>query len=108
MTTKTKKPGVITLEIELEKSQSDGRRLAVELAWDDMTQLPLASDEVYIDDIKISLVSGPADNDTILDRPDSLSDYTWQGIHRGIDWMSIQTFAKMVKKDPAVQVVRMI
>lgn len=108
MTTKTKKAGVITLEIELEKSLSHGRRLAVDLAWDDMTQLPLASDELYIDDIKISLVSGPADNDTILDKPGSLKDYTWKGIHRGIEWMSIQTFAKMIDKDPAARNPRMI
>lgn len=103
MTTKTKTTaGTITLEIELEKSLSHGRRLSVDITWEDMSDLPLSNDLIFIDRAEIRLVSGPVGDETILDQPESLTDFTWKGICQDPEWMTIETFAKALRQDRRV------
>jgi hypothetical protein len=44
MTKSTKRAGVITIEVELLKPLSRMRKVALELAWEDMLDLPLSTD----------------------------------------------------------------
>lgn len=104
--TKTKNTGVITVEIELNKALSRSRRISVEMEWDDMLNLPLSSDRLQIDRTEIELLNGPASDDAILDRPSSLTHFTWQGIYRNTDWMHLNDFARTLQKDRRVLTTR--
>lgn len=102
MTTKNKQAGVITIEVELLKPLSRMRKVAIELAWENMLDLPLATDRIQVDRADISLTTGPADDETILDRPNSLQDFTWQGTYDSGEWISAETFISTVRHDPRV------
>lgn len=103
---KTKNAGTITVEIELEKGLSRSRRIAVEMKWDDMLSLPISRDLLQIDRTEIELLNGPASDEVILDRPNSLPHFTWQGIYRNKEWMSLNDFARILQKDRRVLVTK--
>lgn len=94
--------GTITVLVELNKSLSHGRRLSVEMRWDNMLDLPLNNDKLQIDRANVELTNGPADDEVILDRPNSLTDFTWQGIVQNREWMSLDDFARMLQQDKRV------
>lgn len=108
MSSKNNRAGVILVEVELQKPISHHRKVAVEVAWPDMLSLPLPGDTLQLDRMKVALTAGPADEETILDRPTSLKDYTWQGSYDSGEWTSAQTFASTVRKDPHVISARLI
>lgn len=108
MSTRKKRAGVLLIEVELLKPLSRQKKVAVELAWPDMLSLPLATDTLQLDRAQVVLTRGPADDDVILDSPQSLTDFTWQGSHDSGEWVSAQTFAAMVNKDPHVLGARII
>ena len=102
MSQKSKRPGVITIEVELLKPLSRMRKVAIELAWEDMLDLPLSTDKLQIDRADITLTLGPADDETILDAPNSLHDFTWQGSYDSGEWVSAETFISNIRHDPRV------
>lgn len=99
---RNKMAGVVLLEVELLKATSRQKRVAVEVAWPDMLSLPLSGDTMQLDRVKVDIGRGPADDDMILDAPQSLSDFTWQASFGGDEWISAQTFATTVKHSPNV------
>jgi hypothetical protein len=101
-----KRPGVLLIEVTLPKPLSKFRRVAVELAWPDMLDLPLSNDELQIDRATVKVVRGPAGDDTLLDAPNSLQDFTWQGLYECDEWISAETFAALVRNDPKVLSVK--
>lgn len=105
---KGKQAGVLLIEVELLKPLSLHKRIAVELAWLDMLSLPLPTDTLQIDRAVVVLTAGPADDETIMNSPQSLTDYTWQGSFDNGEWVSAQAFAAMVNKDRNVLGVRII
>lgn len=103
-----KTQGVILLEVELLKASSRQKKVAVEVAWPDMLSLPLSGDSMQLDRAKVDIGRGPADDDTILDHPQTLTDYTWQASYGGEEWISAQTFATLVQRSPNVISARII
>src|SRR5690606_15754888 len=83
MSKKNSAAGVVLLEVELLKALSHQKKVAVEVAWPDMTSLPLSGDTMQLDRMKVQIGRGPADDDTILDSPGSLMDFTWQASYDG-------------------------
>jgi hypothetical protein len=108
MGNRNKRAGVVLLEVELLKATSRRRKVAVEVAWPDMLSLPLPGDTMQLDRVKVDVGRGPADDDTILDSPQSLGDFTWQASYGGDEWISAQTFASTVTKSPNVISARII
>jgi len=108
MTKKSKRAGVLTIEVELLKPLSHAKKVAIELAWDDMLDLPLSTDKLQIDRMEINLTRGPADDDTILDAPNSLQDFTWQGTYDSGEWVSIETFTANARHDRRVLNIKAI
>lgn len=102
MTKKSKRVGVLTIEVELLKPLSHAKKVAIELAWDDMLDLPLSTDKLQIDRMEINLTRGPADDDTILDAPNSLQDFTWQGTYDSGEWVTAETFIANTRHDRRV------
>jgi hypothetical protein len=105
---RNKRAGVLLIEVELLKPPSRHKRVAVELAWPDMLSLPLLKDTLQIDRAEVCLTAGPADDETILDSPQSLTDFTWQGSFDSDEWISAQAFAVMANKDRNVLSARII
>lgn len=103
-----KRAGVLLVEVELLKAISHQKKVAVEVAWPDMLSLPLSGDSMQLDRAKILIGTGPADDDTILDSPQALPDFTWQASYDGSEWISAQTFATTVKHSPHVISARII
>lgn len=102
MSKKNERAGVILLEVELLKALSHQKKVAVEVAWPDMTSLPLSGDTVWLDQAKVDVGQGPADDDTILDKPLELGDFTWQASYDSPEWIEAKTFAAMANRDPHV------
>jgi len=105
---RNKRAGVLLLEVELLKPLSRHRKVAVEVAWPDMLALPLSGDSMQLDRAVVSIGRGPADDDTILETPERLTDYTWQASYHGEEWISAQAFATLVQKSPNVLSARLI
>lgn len=101
-----KRAGVLLVEVSLPKPLSKFRRVAVELAWTDMLDLPLSGDELQIDRAAVKVLRGPAGDDVILDAPNTLQDFTWQGTYECDEWISAETFASLVRNDPRVLSVK--
>jgi hypothetical protein len=108
MTKNAKRAGVITIEVELLKPLSRMRKVALELAWEDMLDLPLSTDKLQIDRMEINLTLGPADDGTILDAPNSLQDFTWQGTYDSGEWVAVETFIANARHDRRVLNVKAI
>jgi hypothetical protein len=108
MSKKNSAAGVVLLEVELLKALSHQKKVAVEVAWPDMTSLPLSGDTMQLDRMKVQIGRGPADDDTILDSPGSLMDFTWQASYDGGEWIAAQTFAATVNKSPNVTSARIL
>lgn len=108
MSKRKKVQGVVLLEVELLKATSHQKKVAVEVAWPDMLSLPLSGDSMQLDRAKVSIGSGPADDDTILDSPQTLTDHTWQASYGGEGWISAQAFATLVQKSPNVISARIL
>lgn len=102
VTKKNRHAGVILLEIELLKPLSRMRKVALELAWENMLDLPLSTDKLQIDRLEINLTLGPADDETILDAPNSLQDFTWQGTYDSGEWVATETFIANARHDRRV------
>lgn len=103
-----KRSGEITVEIELEKSLSHGRRVSIKMDWEDMLDLPLSTDRLSVDRVEVELMNGPADDEVLLDRPNSLVDFTWQGIFRNKEWLTIEAFTQTLRQDRRVREVRVL
>lgn len=106
--TKQKRAGVITLEVTLEKPISHQKRVAIELAWEDMTDLPVHGDKLDIDRMAVGVDSGPADSSVILGQPESLQDFTWQCTYPMTEWATAESVVRMVKNDRRVLTARAI
>lgn len=98
----TMRAGVVTLEIEVAKPLSHHKGVAVELAWFDMLSLPLSGDVLTVDRAELTIVSGPASDETILDAPNGLQDFTWKCRYDNDEWMSADSLIKMLRNDPKV------
>ena len=103
---KTQRAGVLLIEVTLPKPLSRFRRVAVELAWPDMLDLPLGGDELQIDRAAVKVVRGPAEDDVVLGDPESLQNFTWTGLYECDEWISAETFASLVRNDPRVLSVK--
>jgi hypothetical protein len=103
-----KMQGVLLLEVELLKATSHQKKVGVEVAWPDMLSLPLRGDTMQLDRAKVDIGLGPADDDTILDHPQTLANYTWQASYGGEEWISAQAFATLVQRSPNVISARII
>ena len=99
---KNKRPGVITLEIELAKPLSRQKKVVVEYAWHDMNDLPVRGDNFSVDRVDIGIDSGPASDEVILSQPETLQDFTWQCTYPNTEWTSAQDVLRLVKNDPKV------
>lgn len=102
MAKNSKRAGVLAIDVELLKPLSHARKVAVELAWDDMLDLPLSSDKLQIDRMEINLTRGPATDEVILDAPNSLRDFTWQGSYDSGEWVTAETFIANARHDRRV------
>lgn len=100
------RPGVLTLEIELAKPLSHHRGVVLELAWADMLNLPISSDKIDIDRVRLDVVHGPADDEILLDMPNSLQDFTWKCRYSNGEWMSADALGKVLRNDKRVLSVR--
>lgn len=101
-----KRAGVLTLEIELAKPLSHHKRVAVELAWSDMLDLPLSGDSLTIDRVSLVVSAGPASDEVLLDAPNSLQDFTWQCRYENIEWTSANALSRELRNDPRVLSVK--
>jgi hypothetical protein len=108
MTVRGKQAGVLLIEILISKPLSRQKKVAVELAWPDLWSLPLPTDTIQIDRAEVHITTGPADDDTILGDPMSLKDRTWQAAYDSDQFISAQTLASMLRKDPKVLSIRII
>jgi hypothetical protein len=108
MTARNKQAGVLLIEVALVKPLSRQKTVAVEVAWPDMTSLPLPTDTLQIDQAEVYITAGPADDDTILTDPLSLKDRTWKAVYDSNEFISAQTFAAMAKKDRNVLSARIL
>lgn len=108
MAARNKRAGVVLIEVELLKALSRQKKVAVEVAWPDMLSLPLSGDSMWLDRAEVSIGAGPAEDDVILDAPQSLKDFTWQASYDGGEWISAQNFASLVKNSPHVLSARII
>lgn len=100
------RPGVLTLEIELAKPLSHHRGVILELAWPNMLDLPISGEMFDIDRIPLDVISGPADDEILLDMPGSLQDFTWKCRCNNGYWMSADSLGKILRNDKRVLSVR--
>lgn len=103
---KDKRAGVLTLEIELAKPISHHKGVTLELAWENMLDLPLTTDTIDVDRVELSVVSGPADDEILLDAPNSLQDFTWRCRYDNTEWMSADALGKTLRNDKRVLSVK--
>lgn len=103
------KSGIIVLEIELAKPISHDKAVRIELKWGDMRQLPLSGDSLDVDRAKLTVLQGPASDETLLDAPNSIEHGSvWKCRYDNAEWMTAVAFTQILRNDQFVRSIAIV